>query len=545
MANSSFWGKLVKFLLTLFFTFFFLFLGWAYAYISSPRSFSVFPESGEIVVTNKRVIGASWSLFPGEKIEIIRLNLDGKDITGKVDSNDSGFTCLCELAEGGHTVQTILKYSFIKRKIIEKTWLFKVDAVAPEVSFENMIGNKIGVARESTILAGQTEPNTLITANLNGVPLKKTSSTLKGEFLLSLDNLKRLNKLKIKAIDAAKNVTDETFLVMIDDSVPVITEVLPLNESIVKNNKVRIEAKIGGVKSDIRAVIYVSGKPVDCKVREGSVEIFTDELILDEGDYQVKLFVKGISGNTAMTEWVFKVDSTNEFGFLGLRRGAKGRDVMELQARLQAHGYYQGRVTGVFDEKTEKAVITLQLANNRSPNGIIGFDETNILKPARLNITEPFSDAKIVISVSKRALYLARGDELLRIYPIAVGSAGFSTPIRRFTIVRKDINPTWYPPNWADVKEPVPPGPGNPLGNRRLLLSDRSYGIHGTNKISSIGKAVTHAVSECTRGIFLSCLRQCQLAQWWISGDNLLFYIVFLYNISEVKIEYLEGIFNG
>lgn len=98
----------------------------------------------------------------------------------------------------------------------------------------------------------------------------------------------------------------------------------------------------------------------------------------------------------------------------------------------------------------------------------------------------------VVIKLSENRLYLYYGSYLVKSYPIATGMRGWPTPLGLFTIIRKDINPTWYPPSWADEEKPVPPGPKNPLGNRRLLLSDPSYGIHGTNRISSIGKYVTH-----------------------------------------------------
>ena len=40
--------------------------------------------------------------------------------------------------------------------------------------------------------------------------------------------------------------------------------------------------------------------------------------------------------------------------------------------------------------------------------------------------------------------------------------------------------------------EPVPPGPGNPLGTRWMGLSAPGVGIHGTNNPSSIGYSVSH-----------------------------------------------------
>jgi L,D-transpeptidase ErfK/SrfK len=99
---------------------------------------------------------------------------------------------------------------------------------------------------------------------------------------------------------------------------------------------------------------------------------------------------------------------------------------------------------------------------------------------------------RILLKVSENRLYLFYGSYLVKSYPVATGMRGWPTPRGTFTIIRKDVNPTWYPPSWADVEKPVPPGLSNPLGTRRLLLSDPSYGIHGTNKISSIGRYITH-----------------------------------------------------
>ncbi len=47
--------------------------------------------------------------------------------------------------------------------------------------------------------------------------------------------------------------------------------------------------------------------------------------------------------------------------------------------------------------------------------------------------------------------------------------------------------PTWYNPGKV-----VGPGPANPLGTRWMGLGFKGYGIHGTNRPSSIGKAASH-----------------------------------------------------
>lgn len=104
----------------------------------------------------------------------------------------------------------------------------------------------------------------------------------------------------------------------------------------------------------------------------------------------------------------------------------------------------------------------------------------------------PDGPPAIVLDISDNRLYLYYGNYMAKSYLVATGMKGWSTPIGTFAVRRKAVNPTWYPPDWADVEKPVPAGPENPLGTRILYLSKSGYGIHGTNKPSSIGKRVTH-----------------------------------------------------
>lgn len=119
-----------------------------------------------------------------------------------------------------------------------------------------------------------------------------------------------------------------------------------------------------------------------------------------------------------------------------------------------------------------------------------------VFKNERLNLPTAVLSAdgppRILIKLSENRLYLYFGTLLVKSYRIASGMKSWPTPLGTFTIIRKDVNPTWYPPSWADEEKPVRPGPRNPLGTRRLLLSNPSYGIHGTNRVSSIGRYVTH-----------------------------------------------------
>ena len=104
----------------------------------------------------------------------------------------------------------------------------------------------------------------------------------------------------------------------------------------------------------------------------------------------------------------------------------------------------------------------------------------------------------VVVSKPSRTLLVyapVKGKaKVVRTYRVAVGAPSFPTPAGRFTIVTKQKDPWWYPPasDWAKGEEPVPPGPGNPLGTRWMGLDREDVGIHGTPDSGSIGGYASH-----------------------------------------------------
>ena len=108
----------------------------------------------------------------------------------------------------------------------------------------------------------------------------------------------------------------------------------------------------------------------------------------------------------------------------------------------------------------------------------------------------------IVIDKSAFKLRLYRGTtkpggsvmKRIRTYPIAVGQPAYPTPTGNYTVIQKQMNPTWFPPDspWAAGLGPVPPGPGNPLGTRWIGTSAPGIGMHGTPNSSSIGSMASH-----------------------------------------------------
>lgn len=121
------------------------------------------------------------------------------------------------------------------------------------------------------------------------------------------------------------------------------------------------------------------------------------------------------------------------------------------------------------------------------------------VKVTRPRISQSEVGPAIVIRRASNRLFLYRGPgkggmKLRRQFGVATGQAAYPTPLGSFTIVDKQENPWWYPPDsdWAAGAEPVPPGPGNPLGTRWMGLSEPLIGIHGTPDSASIGYSASH-----------------------------------------------------
>jgi lipoprotein-anchoring transpeptidase ErfK/SrfK len=114
-----------------------------------------------------------------------------------------------------------------------------------------------------------------------------------------------------------------------------------------------------------------------------------------------------------------------------------------------------------------------------------------VLEPAR---TVAKFGAVIVIRRGVNQLRYYRGAQLMRKFGVATGQSVYPTPTGMFSIVDKQLNPWWLPPDseWARGKDPIPPGPGNPLGTRWMGLSAPGVGIHGTPDDASIGYSASH-----------------------------------------------------
>ena len=93
----------------------------------------------------------------------------------------------------------------------------------------------------------------------------------------------------------------------------------------------------------------------------------------------------------------------------------------------------------------------------------------------------------VLVSLVDRQLAVIQDGEVIATFQVAVGADVTPSPTGEFKIVNRVENPTYYHPGIV-----IPSGKANPLGTRWLGLSQKGYGIHGTNAPSSIGHAASH-----------------------------------------------------
>jgi lipoprotein-anchoring transpeptidase ErfK/SrfK len=153
-------------------------------------------------------------------------------------------------------------------------------------------------------------------------------------------------------------------------------------------------------------------------------------------------------------------------------------------------------------EATVAAVVDALRANRRGPVGAVA-------RVAHPKVKSTSFTSVIVIRRGANRLMYFKGEKLARTFTVATGQSAYPTPLGNYRIVVMWRNPWWYPPPspWAQGLNPVPPGPGNPLGTRWMGLSAPAVGIHGTPDAASLGYSASHG-----------CIRMAIPSAEWLFG---------------------------
>ncbi len=126
-------------------------------------------------------------------------------------------------------------------------------------------------------------------------------------------------------------------------------------------------------------------------------------------------------------------------------------------------------------------------------------DGTRVTLPRKYVLPDSRREG-IVINLAEYRLYYFR-DGGVQVFPVGVGTEENPSPLTDATVTMGLESPAWYPPasiraeyeaNGEHLPRMIPPGPENPLGSHALILSEKGYLIHGTNKGFGVGMQVSH-----------------------------------------------------
>ena len=154
-----------------------------------------------------------------------------------------------------------------------------------------------------------------------------------------------------------------------------------------------------------------------------------------------------------------------------VHRGESGNQISELQKRLRLEGFYSGKITGVYDSETQKAVKEFQSAHLLEPDGAIGQRTREWLNVSFQRKAELIASAMkavrqspsrihdrfIRINIPQFVLEYYKDGKLQEVHRIVVGKASGKkvkfrgrmvgenqTPTLSSSIERIILNPRWY-----------------------------------------------------------------------------------------------------
>lgn len=171
---------------------------------------------------------------------------------------------------------------------------------------------------------------------------------------------------------------------------------------------------------------------------------------------------------------------------------------------LMAHAEVIGRVFNYAVSKNE-TLFTIARKFDLSMDELVAANPTidaidltgKFLTIPAAHVVPDVEVGEIVINLAERRLFYRPSKKRMLTFPVAIGKAGWETPLGETTVVRKRQNPIWTPPESVREENPnlpasIPAGPDNPLGAYALNLGWDGFIIHGTNAPNSIGRKVSH-----------------------------------------------------
>jgi lipoprotein-anchoring transpeptidase ErfK/SrfK len=412
-------------------------------------------------------------------LEDLRVALDGADVTETAEISAGSVTFqVSDLSDGLHVVSFDASSSNLIRREVHESWRFTVDTSLPTLELEGSMEDG-RVNTSPAIFTGVTEPFATVTAKSGAISASGTAAA-DGSYRVSAPLPDGPSTVVISTIDRAGNAVAKTLDVYVDAVPPTLS--VSRVPATLERTKLNVRVSATDQLGPPKVVVELDGVKQRMKKTEAAVLSLAAKG-LAQGTHHLAVTVSDNGGNVVTDEQEFLVDSTERFGSEAMWAGARGNDVKSLQKRLATLGVFEGKRGTTYDKRTVAAVKEYQSRVGLQADGRVDGDTLTAL------------GGQIIVDLGELRLYLYHGSKVYKSYRIATGQAAYPTPMGSFTVVNKQVDPTWVPPPdaaWAKGAKPIPPGPGNPLGTRWIGLSYPGVGIHGTSDDSSIGTYASH-----------------------------------------------------
>ncbi len=456
------------------------------------------PAPGAAVATSTPVV--AFRAGNVEHLSDLKVTLNGRDVTPTLGRTADGRVVvpMRGLKDGSHRIDVRASTRNVFSRSVAYGWDFEVDTTKPTLKVASPKPDA-EIGKRQVPFRGTTEPGARVTIAWKGGKRTVTAKA-NGAWATQIRMKEGPAKFTLRSADRAGNAIADTRAVTVDTKAPrltlakVATEMTETDAPVFSGSiagetpdRVTVGATINGrvitpAKAGATTASTTTSTSADPSVTFDGNRFTVTVGTLPQGLNRVTVFAADPAGNRSQKAFNVRVDSTEEFGSKDMVQGARGDDVRRLQQSLVDRGFKKVKVTGVFDARTTQGVRNYQRVHKLSTNGVFGP-----------RTREAFV-GKIVVDLRKFRLQLWRDGKVVRTHRVAIGAPGYPTPVGQFTVVNKQVDPTWLPPDsdWAKGLGPIPPGPGNPLGTRWIGTSAPAVGIHGTYADGSIGTAASH-----------------------------------------------------
>lgn len=285
---------------------------WGVVYASTDPVLQVTPPPEALVANTRPTISGTWTKSPDFDVKSVEVRVDGKPRNVRVTEDGTGFTVRLRrrLSQGRHTAKAFLTYGLDTTRQVETNWKFTVDTKPPPLALAH--GVRLYASRTSNVtITAKSEVGAQVEVKQNKVIVKNlVIANRKGKFKLRLGSLRKRNRLRLTATDAAGNIRSIVFPVVRDKTAPTIAEMKPAQDETVKaappHIYVRFREKDSGLKS---IKLWIDDKMVVAKGDDRSKRVTYSGDLLSDGLHKVKVKAIDYAGQAVQKEWNFTVDT--------------------------------------------------------------------------------------------------------------------------------------------------------------------------------------------------------------------------------------------